>query len=346
MRRNPKYLGKWRFRLVALLALPGVAVAQPQSGVVTVPGTSTAYFTLPPAGVGEFTFEVRDLAANLQGGSVGGVLEVPVAAFDQYAFTSLDPAACSVPTVQPYFSSQVVRFAFAAAGSGGFRTCRYRVARAANAGSDLGFNACLLRSQDASPYCSQRVRIGSLPDLELALDTVGAGTEDGTLLRLRLVNRSSQEVASRVATTDCHEFGGGLFGPTAFELDGDFPGGCPTAFGTACASFTGQRFDSRAFQLGPAPPQGSSTCLVRVVPRGNTGLGQVPLFLYRDVVGLPGGAIGFDPLRERETVTVGFGLPGAVPVPVGPAALAAILLSMLLAGAVALHRPRRRAQSA
>jgi hypothetical protein len=336
----------WRFRLAALLWLPGFATAQTAADIVSFPGPPSAYFPVAPGGSGEFAFEIRDVGGTGVTGSVGGTLEVPGPVFEQYRFTSLDAASCALPVVQPFLSAPVVRFAFAPVPPGGTRTCRYRVDRAAGGVGDLGFNTCLLRSEFTFPYCWRVARIGSLPDLELALDTIGAGNAAGTLVRLRLVNRSTMDVESRVASTGCHEFGFGSFGPTAFDIDSAFPGGCPRADGALCLNFTGQLFDSRAFRLGPVPAGGSASCLVRVVPWPGGGADRVPLALYTDRVQLPGGVLAFDPRRERESVEIGLGLAGALPVPVGPTAAVILGWVLMLAGAVHLRRRMPRARSA
>jgi hypothetical protein len=307
----------------------------------------TTYIAVPAGGSGEFAFQIRHAPSNTLGGAVGGRLEVPVAVFNQYAFTPLDPAACPAPTLVSTPTMQVVRFAFAPGGSTGPRTCRYRVERPSDAASDLGFNVCLLETLDMSPTCVQRVRIGSLYDQELALEGVGVGSADPNLLQLRLINRSLQKAASRTASTDCHMFGDGVFGTTRFDFDSNIPGGCPSSVSNACIDFTGPPFTIRRFHLGPAPPGGSSTCLVRVVPRANPGVDRVRLYLLDDIVGLPGNAFGFDPRREREAVMIGLDLFGAaaVAVPVGPAVVAGIALSLLLVGVVVLRSRGGRGRS-
>jgi hypothetical protein len=314
-----------------------VARAQALDELVTIPGQSAAYFPIRPGATGQFTFEIRDTTGLGLSGALGGILEVPQAVFAQYTFTSLDPTTCSAPVLAQEYSATVVRFNFAAVDPMAVRRCRYRVDRAPNAISDLGFNACFLRSTFTFPFCINRARFGTLPNQDLVLETLGAGNPSATLLRLRLINRSSAPIESRVASTDCHEFGGGSFGPTAFDIDSNVAGGCPTAFGTACANFTAQLFDSRAYRIGPVAPGGTASCLLRVRSTGAVGAQQVPMFLFEDRVNLTEGALGFDPQRAGETVTIGLGLPGAVPVPVGPMAWAVLAL-FVLASAIAAMR--------
>jgi hypothetical protein len=323
--------------LGSLAAPHRIAQAQALDELVTIPGQSTAYFPIRPGAAGQFTFEIRDTTGRGLSGALGGILEVPQAVFAQYTFTSLDPATCSAPVLAQESSATVVRFDFAAVDPLAVRRCRYRVDRAPEAISDLGFNACLLRSVFAFPFCINRARFGTLPDQDLVLETLGAGSSSGTLLRLRLVNRSSASIESRVASTGCHEFGGGAFGPTAFDIDSNVVGGCPTAFGTACANFTGQIFDSRAYRIGPVAPGGTASCLLRVRSFGAVGAQQVPLFLFEDRVDLTGGALGFDPQRAGETVSIGLGLPGAVPVPVGPMAWAVLALLVMMSAIAAMR---------
>jgi len=328
-----------------LACVPALGAAQSVADIVAIPGGSSAYFPIGPGQAGDFAFEIRDTTGLGLSGSMGGVLEVPQTVFGQYVFTPLDAGACAAPVVEPFLSSMVVRFAFAPIAPAGTRTCRYRVQRSTASTSDLGFNACLLPSPFTFPFCLNKARIGTLPDIELALDTLGAGGSAGTVVRLRVLNRSAVDVESRVASTACHEFGGGFFGPTSFDLDGDIPDGCARTTGTGCANFTGMNFDSRAFRLGPVPAGGSASCLVRVVPRGTAGLDRVPLFLFEDRVGLPAGEVGFDPVRERETAVIGLGLTGAVSVPVGLPALAWLALLVAVAGLFALGGRRAQLQS-
>jgi hypothetical protein len=84
-----------------------------------------------------------------------------------------------------------------------------------------------------------------------------------------------------------------------------------------------------------------------VVPRANPGVDRVRLYLLDDIVGLPGTAFGFDPRREREAVMIGLDLFGAaaVAVPVGPAVVAGIALSLLLVGVVVLRSRGGRGRS-
>jgi len=346
LRRLTRNRNPWT-RWAALLALPGVALAQAPSGTIVVPERAWLYLAVAPGETREFAFEIRDAASNAAGGTLGGELDVPVAVFAQFTFAPVDPVACAAPTVGASSPRDVVRFPFAPTAGGANRICRYRVTRAADAVGDLGFFACLLDAPRATPRCSQLVRIGSLPDQELAIEGVGVGAGDANLVQLRLINRSSQDVTSRIASTDCHVWGNSAPWATQFELDGNIPGGCPTVEGPGCIQFTGPPFETRAFRLGPAPAGGSSTCRVRAIPRGNLDSAPVRMFLFGDAVGLPGNAIGFDPRREREAGVIGIGLFGAFPVsvPLGPAAIAGIALSLLLVGLSVLRAREGRGRA-
>jgi len=312
---------------------------------VDIPTNAPRYVPLAPGGSARFAFTVTNRTLVAVDGAVGGELQVPSATFAEYAFAADEPSLCGPPVLVPRTSFTEIRFPIAALGPGGARTCAYTVQRAPGSAGDLGFRACWQADANSDPFCLARARLGTLPDLELALDTLGAGTGDTTVVRLRLYGRSPLAVGSRVASTGCHEFAGGFLQPTQFDVDGNLPGGCASAVGTFCIGGTGEAPLSRAFRIGPAPAGGSATCLLRIRRLRSEGVAQVPLFLSGDRVDLPGGAVAFDPVRERETVSVGLGLPGAVPVPLGPAAPVAIGLAILLAGLYAQRR-RGRAQSA
>lgn len=330
--------------LTAWLGAPAAATAQDVP--VVVEGGIPRYLPLAPGGTTTFTFELRNGTTAALGGAFGGLMDSPAATLASYTFTAADPAQCEAPTVVPRVSYNLLHFPVAAVAPGTTRKCRYLVTRAPGAGNDLGFEACWARDGAFPGFCAGRVRLGTLPDLDLSLETLGAGSGDTTLLRLRLHNRSAIDVESRVASTHCHEFDGGFVEPVQFDVDGNTTGGCPIANNVHCINFTGVFSVSRAFQLGPVPAGGSSTCLLRVRRMRAEGAAQVPLFLNGDGVALPAGAIGFDPRRDGERVLVGLGLPGAVPVPLGPIAPPAIAIAVMFAGLHALRRRRGRVQSA
>jgi hypothetical protein len=127
------------------------------------------------------------------------------------------------------------------------------------------------------------------------------------------------------------------------DVDGNFPGGCPAAATSGCLGGTGTAYRQLAFRLGPVAAGSSTTCLLRVRALREDGSAQVPMFLRGDSVALLAGAIGFDPIRECETVAIGLGLPGAEPVPLGTAVPGVMMLLLLAAG---LRAARARAPGA
>lgn len=330
--------------LCALLTAPAAATAQDVP--VVVEGGGPRYLSLPPGGTTTFTFELRNRTTASIASAFGGLMDSPAATLASYTFTATDPTRCGAPVVVPQEGYNRLHFPVAALAAGTARTCRYTVTRAPGASSDLGFEACWRRDGAFPGFCAGLVRLGTLPDLDLSLETLGAGSGDTTLVRLRLHNRSAIDVESRVASTFCHEFAGGFIERVQFDVDGNTGGGCPTAIGVPCFNFTGVSSVSRGFRLGPVPAGGSSACLLRIRHLRKEGAAQVPLFLFGDRVDLAGGTTAFDPRREGERVMIGLGLPGAVPVPLGPAAAPVMALAMLLAGALALRRRRGRTQSA
>jgi hypothetical protein len=332
--------------VVAILLCMACAAAGAQGVQVSVVGGSPRYLSVPPGGATTFSFEVRNFGPVAADFAIGGELQVPAATLAAYAFAPREPALCGAPVLEQRNGYNAIRFPLATLEAGGARTCEYAVQRAAGPAGDLGFQACWLPGAIPNDFCGTRVRLGTLPDLDLVLETLGAGSGDTTLLRLRLHNRSAIDVESRVASTFCHEFDGGWVVPTQFDVDGNIAGGCQSTHGAYCLNFTGVYSVSRAFRLGPVPAGASYSCLLRVRRMRPNGDAQVPLQLVDDYVGLPGGATGFDPRRDGERVLIGLGLPGAVPVPLGPATPVAIALAVLLAGLLALRRRGGLAQSA
>jgi hypothetical protein len=327
--------------LGVLLACAASPVAAQFIDVVPV-GGSPRYLALPPGGSTTIAFELRNPGPLAVEGGVGGELQVPPTVFGEYSFVSQQPTLCTTPVLEPRVGYVVLRFPLAALAPGETRTCTYSVQRAPGSTNDLGFRTCWLPLQGGfNSFCGRVARLGTLPDLELALEPLGPARDGVTLLRLRLLNRAPIDVAERVATTSCHEFEGGPAEPTRFDVDGNFPGGCPAAAATpGCVGGTGTAYRVRAFRLGPVAAGGSTTCLLRVRALRENGLAQVPLFLRGDSVALPAGAIGFDPIREREAVAIGLGLAGAEPVPLGPAVPGVMMLLLLAAG---LRAARARA---
>lgn len=333
--------------LGALLAC-AAAPARAQFIDVIPDGGSPRYLPLPPGGSTTFSFALRNPGTLVVEGDVGGELQGPAAAFGDYTFVAQQPSLCGTPVLEPRTGYAVLRFPLTALAPGETRACAYTVQRAPGSTSDLGFRTCWLplQGRPGTPFCGRVARLGTLPDLELALDTLGPAGDGVTLLRLRLLNRAPVDVAGRVATTGCYEFDGGPAEPTRFDIDGNLPGGCPAATGFGCLGGTGTAYSERAFQLGPVAAGGSSACLLRVRTLRENGLPQVRLLLQGDAVTLPAGAVGFDPMRERETVWVGVGLPGAEPVPLGTAVPGAIALLLLAGGLGAVRARMRQAQSA
>lgn len=336
--------------LLGVLLTCAAAPAQAQAQFIDVVpvGGSPRYVPLPAGGSATFAFALSNPGTLVVEGDVGGELQVPPGAVGEYTFVAQQPSLCGTPVLEPRTGYAVLRFPLTALAPGETRTCAYTVQRAPGSTSDLGFRTCWLplQGRPGTPFCGRVARLGTLPDLELALDTLGPAGDGVTLLRLRLLNRAPVDVAGRVATTSCYEFEGGPAEPTRFDIDGNLPGGCPAATSSGCLGGTGTAYRERAFRLGPVAAGGGSSCLLRVRALRENGLPQVRLFLQGDTVTLPAGAVGFDPVREREAVWVGLGLPGAEPVPLGAAVPVALSLLLLAGGLRAVRARLRQAQSA
>jgi hypothetical protein len=313
--------------------------------VVSFAADSPMYQRIVPAQSGTLAFEIRNSGPAEAQGSVGGFIDVPVDVVAQYTIVPADPVACPAPTLAPMLGSHALIFPHPRVAAGGTVTCRYSVRRSAGSRDDLGFQVCAFRNMPVIG-CGQRVRRGTLPDLSLAVVAIGpiAGEPGAQLLRLELRNPSTVDVESRIASTECHEFSGGVFAPTAFDVDGEVAGGCPRAGGQPCFNFTGQNFGSQAFQLGPVAAGATASCLVRVRPRGGGGTTQVPLALFGDRMVLAGGAVAFDPERVGERGVIGLGLGAAQPVPLDRRSGVLFALLVLATGLLALATRRWRAQ--
>lgn len=329
---------------IVLLVLARPQVLFAQGLVVSFAPDSPMYQRIEPAQSGTLAFEIRNSGPVEAQGSVGGFIDVPVDVVAQYTVVPADPVACPAPTLAPMLGSHALIFPHPRVAAGGTVTCRYSVRRGAGSRDDLGFQVCAFRNMPVIG-CGQSVRRGTLPDLSLAVVVIGpiAGEPGAQLLRLDMRNPSKVDVESRIASTACHEFGGGGFAPTAFDVDGAFAGGCPRAGGQGCINFTGQLFDSRAFELGPVAAGATASCLVRVRPRGG-GTTQVPLALFGDRVVLAGGAVAFDPERVGERGVIGLGLGAAEPVPLDRRSGVLFALLVLATGLLALETRLRRAQ--
>jgi hypothetical protein len=260
---------------------------------------------IPAGGTGSFEFTVTNKSGSEKTAIVRGQLmsysvfqdDVLARVFAEYTFVSDRPDVCLPPVSELREIIARISFRVSPVPVGGAVTCRYRIERSTSSQSDLAFDLCGAEQQGAylSPICPHnRFLRGSLPDLKLLVERVGGGTD---VLRLTVRNHGERDVNNSSVTTDCHEFGGGFFGPTTIDIFNDVPGGCPLGNSHAhtCLNFTGQNFENRAFELGPIPARGISSCLVRVVRTNRAGEDRIPLFLAEDVLPLAGGGLAYDP---------------------------------------------------
>lgn len=303
---------------------------------------------IAPGGTGSLSFTLTNTATVGGAASVGGHYASRPEALAGYEFDAID-ARCGAPTLESdTFGSPRLVFPVSDIPPAASLTCNYLITRHPDSIDDLGFRLCGPGPYDN--YCDRRIRRGTLPDLSLEVQAVPAlaSSPDEALVRVRMRNASSLAVASRVVTTECSEFEGGIFAPGPFRVETDFPGACPRADrGAGCLNFTGQRFHSYGFLLGPAPAGGESSCLLRLryadsAPRGKS----VALYFLDDVVSLESGGRGFDAASSNDQTELGADTrTGAVNIPVPASAIPLLVLALVLSGWRRLGHHRTRSPS-
>lgn len=299
--------------------------------------TGISNLVVPPGGNGVWTFRVRNVGDSA--GAVDFTLQerrYNESSFDQYVWTSLS-SGCGAASSQLVYSQMLLKLPISSLNVGEARTCSYRIDRTASSRDDLGFRLCSFEVDWVNCYRHQ-LNIGNLPDTALRVERVGpaAPGSSATLFRLRATNPSAHAISSRIATTACREFSGGIFDTTPYLIDTDFPGSCPTALGEICLNFTGQNFDAVGFELGPIPAQGTNSCLIKLVPRPdpppswfNLGPYVTPMYFRDDQVSLADGGLAFDPDIASDQTTMGAPESHSVPISAGAMGLLAILMMML-----------------
>lgn len=332
-----RYVSKWltQFGMLCTLLVSTSATFAAARLTLESP-TEVSNLAIPPGGSAIWVFRVRN-----NGDSAGpadfGLQERRYGdtAFDQYQWTSLT-AGCGEARSAQFFSQMVLTLPISSLAVNEARTCSYRIERSAASRDDLGFRLCSFENDWNNCY-RHTLNIGSLPDTTLRVEHVGPAMpgSSASLFRLTAINQSDFAITSRVATTACREFAGGVFDSTPYLIETGFPGSCGTALGEICLNFTGQNFDAMGFELGPIPAQGSNSCLIKLVPRPvslptwfNLGPYTTPMYFRNDQVVLADGAIAFDPNAENDRAILG--APDSHPVPINRFAL--IGLALLLCG--------------
>ncbi len=295
---------------------------------------------IAPGGEGTLGVSVRNNSAGSGFAAIHGRIGPDPAALAEYVFESDTPDRCLPADIVTQLGYPSIRLRLGPLAPGETQACTYRVRRAPTSRNDLRFSLCGPLS--SFPHCEYNFHFGTLPRLSFQVAQVepvepGAAT---ALVRLTVDNPGSRAVLRRNLTTQCSEFGGGLFAPAPFEVETDFAGACPRAeFGEACLNFTGQNFDSRAFEPGPIPAGGSASCLVRL--RFTAPLTQpvsLQMHFKDEVVPFVDGGTGYDPGSNLANAPFGAAPTSAVPLDRAGLALMALLLA--LAGWAALRHRR------
>lgn len=331
--------------LLILFALAGFA-----TDAIAVPGYSVYVAPSVPRvhrlAVGEtatFSFRVTANFGTTGNGRVGG-FDWGEAGSLGYEFVGTPAETCGAPIFSlrpapgggaPY---PIVEFPVTPPLDETPVTCTYRVTRTAASAGDLSFSTC---SYD-SLFCPlNQFWIGALPDLALRIEQASPPTPYATdgIVRIVASNPGQRDVAYRGLTTDCVEFGGGIFAPAPFAIENDFPGACasdPQA-AAACINLTGTNFSSLGYRLSNIPAGGEASCLLRLRPVSfATRYGSIDFRFARDPFVYAGGGPGFDVGTVNDVAPLGL-TPVATPVPIPRTALAFVLLGLLLAGAVRLR---------
>jgi hypothetical protein len=293
---------------------------------------------IAPGQAGSYAFRVTNPQASGGVAYVHAYLESRIEAVAQYTFVSPNPA-CGAPDVEMDAPGSFKLFFPVTLPAGGAVDCQYTVQRAAASSDDLGF---LFYEPCGLDECV--VRRGSFTDQSLSVVPAPQPGDGGDRLTYRLVlrNHATQAGVTRDVSTECAEFGGGIFDPKPFVVENDFPGACPDGESfEGWLNFTGQIFSSYGLRLGPAPAGGESSCLVRLrYPGGRIEPGSVALFFSSDRAALAGGAVAFDRESGNDATALGYA-PNATThsVPFPRSALA-LLGGVLLLTGIGLVRRR------
>lgn len=336
------------FGLVVLL-VTGLTMTAPSYALafyVTLPdGSQQITRTLRPGESATLVFSVENLDVEAGVADPGGWYVGDAIPQAEYVIDSGTPARCGAMTSTPpaYASAGRLRFSVGPLDVGESITCTYRVTRALGSINDLklsfcpnmflGLNCLLIPIGD---YLA-----GTLPDLALRSTQVGylpTGAAEGKL-RITGTNLSDRDVAEQNIATDCTEFGFGVFNPSPFEIDNNFPGACPSgSYARLCFNFTGMNFSSRNFLVGPIPAHGEASCDLHLRFRhpltGPLSLG-IGYYLYGDFVQFADGGIGFDTntANSMTTLTAAPGAPYvAATVPTASRIGLLVLALLLIAG--------------
>lgn len=301
--------------------------------------------TILPGGEGALSVIAHNPGSVAGYAAIHGRLNPGPAALTEYVFESDTPDRCLPPDVVTQLGAPSFRLRLGPLAAASSQTCTYRVRRLPSSRNDLRFDLC--GSIYSFPYCYYTFHFGTLPRLQFRVGQVDA-PEPGAvtaLVRLTVSNPGPRAVLRRTLTTECSEFSGGLFAPSPFEVETDFPGGCPRSdYGEICYNFTGQNFDARHFAPGPIAAGANASCLVRL--RFRTPLTQpvaLRMHFRDDEVQFVDGGVGYDPDSSQPTVP--FGAAPVTGVPIGRAAMAILplLLSLVAWGALRRSRSRRGA---
>ncbi len=313
--------------------------------LLSIPPDVARSQVVAPGQAGDFAFAVTSTDSSSGTALVSGMFESATAVLNEYTFVAADPARCALPQLQTPSILERIVFSAGPLAAGESLTCRYRVTRSITSINDLGFRAC---DPAASGYifCSNSLRLGSLPDLSLSVSQVLPTPQDSTepVFRLQLTNHSAHDVARRGVTTSCREFNGGMFDPVPYVLESNFPGGCAVDNGEGCLNFTGQSYESFGFGFGAVPAGGSTSCLVRLrhhagqisTPPTDLYLIDYDVSIFNSLVALSNGGHAFDPDLANDRATLELtGAPNAIPMSAG--GLLTMILSLGLVGLAGLR---------
>ena len=339
---------------VLLMLLTAAQAARAQTSIpheVGYPAYIARAQPIAPGASGVFAISARNIGGSVGNATVSAKTRSPVGTAAGYQFVPRNPTLCAAPVVNPIASTyERIDFPVGPIGIGETVTCEYTLTRAPGMAHDLAFNVCYF-DDDAGPFgiefCVQSYVYGSLPDLSLSAEPVAPilPGDSEALIRVRLTNPSNFDVAARIATTECREFQGGLFGPTAFDVETGFAGSCTLAQGLGCANFTGQAFMSYGFELAPVAARSSTSCLLRLRFRAPASQPAAErLFLLDDRVLLAGGGAAVDPDAGNDDALLGLLAVGSTaPIPLSRSALALMLVALMVSAIVAVRRNGRTA---
>lgn len=273
----------------------------------------------------------------------------------EYTIVSNDLSNCANPTMDGYASYGILNLGVRLLQPGEQQVCSYRITRLPGSRSDLNLGICgfsgTLLNLSSCAYSLKTRRgtwvAGTLPDMALraAPTTEIPYRAVEAFLRITATNPGDREVLAKGMETVCAEFGGGIFGPSPFNIENNFPGACPSIPSqSGCGNFTGMFFSAKAYSIGPIPAHGQASCLLHLRFRQPL-IAPVALGFSFQSVTLPfaDGGFGIDPSPANELTALAAG-PQAVEVPTAQwFALLLLGLGLLLAASVVL---RSRAHAA